>query len=442
MLQAQQSVNFSSFENEIFADLRNNNNNCINTIESNKKLILESSTFAKDFVQKLNHILLSDITDYTLVDKVLDHPYFSNILSEFRESDILIKACDNNNKQLVKWLLTKNIDLSIQDAYGRTALMYAAQHYTLLFAVETMIKTNGKFLHLTDNNKNTALFYACTNVNILEKMLKGPFDIHHINNDNENILLYNCKYDAFKAFSKVLKLKLEPNLVNSAGRTAAMYLAEHGRYFQLKDFVSKYHIDVNFKNKYGETLVSVLLKRYYSEYNDFSNNLYTESNYLKFKNYASTLVELVKLGCDFNVTIDDDGNTPLLFFLLAEEYVCANYILHNCKIDVSAKNNIGISAVSLVPFLNDSLFDNLDYMKKRNEKKISMKSLKSKLPSGVPVDQDVFVMKTQYKYRPSLRTPLVQQWFMEILYPNAGAVIRHKTQITNTNGSYIIPPLH
>ena len=124
MLQAQQSVNFSSFENEIFADLRNNNNNCINTIESNKKLILESSTFAKDFVQKLNHILLSDITDYTLVDKVLDHPYFSNILSEFRESDILIKACDNNNKQLVKWLLTKNIDLSIQDAYGRTALMY------------------------------------------------------------------------------------------------------------------------------------------------------------------------------------------------------------------------------------------------------------------------------------------------------------------------------
>jgi len=71
------------------------------------------------------------------------------------------------------------------------------------------------------------------------------------------------------------------------------------------------------------------------------------------------------------------------------------------------------------------------YMKNRNEKKISMKSLKSKLSSNVLVDQDVLIMKTQYRYKPSLRTPLVQQWFMEILYTNAGAVIKHRTQLTN-----------
>ena len=91
------------------------------------------------------------------------------------------------------------------------------------------------------------------------------------------------KRNLISLFSKIMKLKLEPNLVNSTVRTAAMYLVEHGRYFQLKDFVSKYHINVNFKNIYGETLVSVLLEKYYSEYNDFNINLFTEYNYLKLK---------------------------------------------------------------------------------------------------------------------------------------------------------------
>jgi len=441
MLQSPQSVNFFSLENEIINDLKNSSKNCINTIENNKKLILGNQTFAKDFVQKLNNALLSGLNDYPLIDKVLNHDYFTEVLSEFRESNILVRACDNNNKSLVKWLLTKDINLSIQDEYGRTALMYAAQHYSLLFAVESMIKSNGKFIHLADINGNTALFYGVTNINIIEKMLKAPFDFSHINNDNENILLYNCKKDAYKSFSKILKLNLDPNLVNNVGKTAAMYLVEHGRYFQLKELISKYHININFKNKFGETLVSVLIKKYHSDYNNFDENFYTESNYLKFKNYACTLVELVKLGCDFNIVIDEDGNTPILYFLLAEEYVCANYILHNCYIDITYKNNHGICACSLVPYLNEGLFDSLEYRKRRNRKKLSMKSLKQKLTTYYSSEENEkdYIIMSQNKYSPSARTPLVQQWFMEILYPTVGAVFVHRTQLTNINGSYVVP---
>jgi len=446
MLQSPQSETLALFESELLNELRNNSKNSVNTIENNQKIIREfyekDSTFTKNFVQKLNNTLLSTkIEDYSLVDKVLGHPSFTKVLSQFRESDILIRACDENNKDLVKWLLTKDINLGLQDQNGRTALMYAAQHYTLIFAVESMIKTKGKFIELTDNNGNTALFYAALNVNVFEKMVKAPFDFHHVNNDNENILLYNCKYDAYKAFSKVLKLNLDPNLVNSAGKTAAMYLVEHGRNFQLRDLVKKYHIDVNYQNKFGDSLVSVLIKKYYSCYTDVTDDFFTESNYLMFKNFASTLTELVELGCNFNVTIDEDGNTPLIYFLLTEEYVCANYILSKCRIDLSPKNKYGTSASLLSLYLNDNLFENLDYQKKRNEKKISMKSLKKLLM----VDGDTQVYDKlevenvkNNRYRPNVRTSLVQQWFMEVLYPNAGAVIKRRTQLTNANnGSYI-----
>jgi len=451
MLQSEQNSYLSNIQNEIFSDIQSNSKSCINTIENNKKLLLEylngDSSAIKSFVQQLNLVLLNGgLENYTVVDKVLSHDCFKNVLSAFRESDILIQACKKNDTNLVKWLLSKNIDFSLQDEHGRTALMYAAQHYVLLYAVEKMIKGNEKFIHLTDHDGNTALFYGSTNKNILEKMLKANFDIHHVNNNNENILLYNCKMDAFKALSVLLKLKLNANLVNNEGKTAAMYLVENNRYFQLKEFISKTNYDVNFKTKQGETLVSAYLKKYYKDYSQNEGNFFTEGNYLAFKNRASTFVELIKLGCDFNVTIDEEDNTPIIFFLLIQDYVSANYLLSKFSpVDLSHKNKKGINASLLTMYLNEGNFENLDYNKKRNEKSISMKSLILLLTTNPTYvsnleNSDYVVMEAQTTYKPNERTFLVQQWFLEILYPNAGASLKHRTQLTNSaNGSYIFP---
>jgi len=236
-------MNQEELELKILNYIKDNNEECINCINNNKKIIQEyyneydNSLAVKKFVDKLKDVIMN-LTKFKLMDKVLSHPAFKDIYKEFKESDILIRACQNaNNKKLVEWLLTKNIDLYVQDIEGKTALMHAAEHYQMLFAVEKLIEGSDDHIHITDNNGNTALFYG--NRDVLIRMLKAKFDLNHINNDNENIFLYCCKADKFKLFDLLLNLDINFNLVNNVGKTGAMYLVEHNRFLQLRDLIAK-----------------------------------------------------------------------------------------------------------------------------------------------------------------------------------------------------------
>jgi len=445
------------FEAEFLNLLMNDDLKCIQVIENNSKLIDEhynatDSLKATIFVAKLNSVVL-ELSNYKLLEKVLYHPLFAGILAEFRQSDIMIKACQNNKyKKLVEWLLNQEINPDLQDEFGRTALMYAAQHYPLTFAVEKFLKYKNKkndFVNYVDNDGNTALFHGLQNKDVFIKMLKtNLFDVRHVNNNNENLLLYCCRIDKYQSVEKLIDLGLDATLVNNVGKNAAMYLVENKRFHQLEKLVDKTKLNVNYMNKFGETLVSVYLKSYYKGITDCILPFFNESNYLGYKNYASTLMALIKMGCDFNVIIDEDGNTPIIFLLLIEDYVSANYLLKNSKIniDLSHKNKDGISASLLASFLNSRVFDDLDYQKSRNKGKISMSSLTKLIHENRTFDPsfgtDVYymAMPAQTRYKKSNYSIIVQQWYLEVLYPNCGAVIKHSNhQITNSNGSYVIP---
>ena len=146
-----------------------------------------------------------------------------------------------------------------------------------------------------------------------------------------------------------------------------------------------------------------------------------------YKNAAFTLQELVKAGCNFNDIIDEDGNTPIIFFLLTEDYVSANYILSNCdNIDVSVQNKFDISASLLSEFINKNVFDQLQYHKKRNKNRFSYDSLINLIRNNKTFDSSYLngnniSMNKQYRYSPSSNTTVIQQWFLEFLYPNIGA---------------------
>lgn len=416
-------------ELEILNYLKNNDNKCINCINDNKNFIQEyynindNSLAVKNFVNKLNDVIMN-LTKFKLVDKVLNHPAFKDINEEFTKSNILIQACENaKNKKLVEWLLTKNIDPYVQDSYGKTALMHASEHYQLLFAVDKLIKDSSDFINITDNNGNTALFYG--NRDALSKMLKANFDLNHINHDNENIFLYICKADKYRSFDLILDLDINFNLANNVGKTGAMYLVQHNRFLQLNQLITKKNIDVNYKNKFGETLVTTFIKSYYNNYSNYIGNFVVEGNYLLYKNAAFTLRELVKAGCDFNVIIDEDGNTPIIFFLLTEDYAIANYILRKCDIDVSIKNRFDISASLLSEFINKTVFDRLQYNKSKSSNVFSYSTLKSLITSNKTFDSSFrnnnnVSMNKQYRYFPSTNIQVIQQWLLEFLYPNIG----------------------
>jgi len=109
-----------------------------------------------------------------------------------------------------------------------------------------------------------------------------------------------------------------------------MYLVKHGQSKALK-LLTKYNFDVNFRNKKGETLVSILINQFYNIYqNGDLNSLYK---------YGETLMTLIDIGCDFNAPIDEDGNTPIMFFMMMNDYYSTFYILDYYKLlNLSIKN--------------------------------------------------------------------------------------------------------
>jgi len=373
---------FSDFKDQLIINISKENKNCLDLIDKNKKYVEEYFSdnylnIVKGFVDDLYLLILNE-KKFKIIEKLLRHPLMKVVLREFEKSTVLIRVCeDGDNKKAIEWLLTMNIDINLQDDEGRTALMNAVQHWDLESIIDTFLRK--KVQDLADKEGNTALFYACNNTPILKKLVKSNlFDCNHINNDHENALFYCVKRNKLNAISYLIeKTHIDCNLVNNNGKTVAMLLAENTRFNELKSMIeSRDDIDINYKNKFDETIVSAFIKSYYSHIEQLmSKDLNSEFNYLKTKNYGNTFKTLIELGCDFNCMVDGDGNTPALFYLMIKDYVSLYYLLENCKnLDLSIKNKYGINASYLSLFIKENDFDELCY----NRDEINQHSIKSK----------------------------------------------------------------
>jgi len=351
-------MNFGNFEKQFLWELKNNNNHCLKTLENNEKLILdklkdcEKPIILKEFVNKLNNDILN-VINFDLYEKVLNHRLFIDVLNEFKNSDVLIRACKNENIEAANWISTMNVSGYVQDEYGRTALMYAVKSPKLDSVVDNILASGNSGLHLTDCNNETVLFHAVTNDSSLKKLLSlsdtSKLDFNHKNNNGETVLIYCCKYDIFKPINKLIsKNVVDLTLRDNDDRNAIMYLVDNARYFQLIFLnKNKYRFDCNFRNKFNETLVTHLIQQF--------RNIYTSNTRdkilikrVKLICLAHSLMALVDLGCDFNIAIDDDGNTPLMFFLMMGDYYSVYYLLKNNKnLNLSLKNRYGQSATTL-----------------------------------------------------------------------------------------------
>jgi len=363
-------MDFISFKKQLLLDIENENKKCISFIDENKKLISEylnnenNVNPIKEFIDELYPIILKT-KKFTVIESVLKHPLFVKVLFEFRKSNVLIKACqDKLNKKALEWLLTMNISPFVQDEREKTALMYAVQNKNLEFVVEALLKEKEDFIHMTDCDGNTALFYSGDNISATKKLLALNMDYNTINKDNDSVLMYWSKNSNLSSFDLLLnKSDINVNISNNVGKNLAMLLVENAQYKEFKTLVDKKSIDINYKNKFDETVLSVFLKKYYQKWSDDTNSSMNNkySMYLIFKKYSKTIKTLIDMGCDFNEVIDGDGNTPIIFFLLIHDYYPVYYLLKNCSsIDLSIKNKYGINASFLYLDNHKDIKDNLD----------------------------------------------------------------------------------
>lgn len=385
-------MEYSEFKNFLLNGINKKDKSSVKLINNNKVLIQSyfnenNLNYVADFIDSLYSPILNEKKKFKVIEDILKNPSMSFVLAEFRKSNILIKICDEgSNKKAIEWLLSMNMDLCVQDENGRTALMCAVHHWNLESIVDKFLEAKGKHLDLADNDGNTALFHACQSTIMFKKLINSNlFDYNHINNDHENILLYGAKYDALRSFDTLMNLpNIDINIVNNVGKNLATILVENARYAELKILYQKKHFNVNYKNKFGETLVSIFFRKYQQQIEEVFGKIYeTEFNYYKVKNFAQTLKTLIDIGCDFNSPIDGDGNTPVMILMIMEDYVSLKYVLDNCSyLDLSIKNKYGVDATYLSLFIKKSVFDSVDYNKLKGANSISYKSLKHALMNG------------------------------------------------------------
>jgi len=450
---------FETFSTLLLDQLKGKSKEALITIDKNNKLVEQclgntDSDDMKKFINDLNNVIVEGkVKSYDIFKKALQHPSFSHVLTSFRNSDVLIRACKALNKDAVKWLLTMDINYDVQDEYGATAFMEAAYRPSMDFLLKKLIKENVD-VNKVDYNGNNALFYATKSLEIFKKLYKTGIDVNRVNNEGESLLTYCCKMDRVRTLEFIRKeLSLDPNHMNCVGKTACMHLVENAQNVILKSFIKEYNIDPNFKNKFGDTLVSIFIKSYYQHcignLKDGSK-LLTRHGHNMTQRYAETLQTLIECHCDFNVPVDDDGNTPMMVLLMMKDYVSCQYLLskYSDGIDLSKENYHGINASYLSLFITNEVFDELyssDYVYKDKFSSCDLKNLfmnnksfdKKYLENGDITVVDT--MKVTNNYPTKLEyNKIVQLWLMESLFPNAVKVnllVPYSNEDPNSFGS-------
>jgi len=344
-------MHYFDFEKKLVSEILKDKKKCIDTINDNKDLVIqylrdtEKPAHITDLVNKFNDMIIEKLKNYKLIEKVLKHELFVKVLEEFRESDVLIKAMKSLKLDAIKWLLTMDMNYFAQDEKGMTALLVACKSTTLLFALKEILKKNEDIVYIADYDGNTALFYA-KDKDVFSLLCETKIDFNHVNNEGDTLLINCCRKVTCPLFQEILSRTPEDkiNYVNKKGRSALMYLVELGNYRQLELLCKDYKPDINYRNMNNETAVTILMNKFKKMY-----SINTINSFFHIEDYAYTMNTLVRSGADFNIAIDKEGNTPIMYFIMVGDYFATTYLLEKYrKLDLSIKNVYGISASYLL----------------------------------------------------------------------------------------------
>ncbi|ORX82168.1 ankyrin [Anaeromyces robustus] len=408
-------MDYNTFVTEFLLALKNNDKVAPSLLDNNKKIIQENLgentkiEIMDNFINLLINIIIKieKKKKFSVIEKALKHNTMTTVYRYFQNSHVMIKAVEAENETALKCLMSMKVSPYVQDENGMNVLMYILRSEQC-YSYAKSFASDKKCLNQEDNNGRTALFYTYDNAPGLWKLLDYGIDINHKDHDGGNVLIYCCKTN--KKFKYFLKEKVDVNAIDNNGKTAAMYLAINGYY---SDEVIQGHLalyktlsnkeystfqkllkagcNFNYINEKGESTLSLLLKY-----------MYKSTNPKIFDSYIRTLISLIFTDCDFNIPIDEDKNTALMVFLLANDMESFNFVLKHYSdyenlmnrkvLDLNKKNKNGESVTSLFMKSKNNNFScdiidyptfNIDYTDINNRNNILMFSAVSK-PTLIP----------------------------------------------------------
>jgi len=356
-------MDYDNFVTEFLLALKNNDKRALTLLEENKNIIGENlgenanlETIDNFINFLINNIVQNKNNNFDIIKKVLKHDTMTTVYKYFINSNAMIKAVQAENKNALKWLQSMKVSPYVQDENGMNVLMHAIQNMQWDSYIKPFI-SDKKCTSQEDNNGRTALFYSLNNITGLWKLVESGIDINHKDHFGNTILLYCCKTNKLNHIKYFIKQKVNVNAIDNEERTVAMYLAMNGYYTDAKvsgttaslfatiksekystfQNLQKAGCNFNYINSKGESVLSLLLK-----------HMYESNNPKKFNSYICTLLSLMFVDCDFNIPIDEDKNTALMIFILANDWDTFDFLMkHRKDLDLTKENKNGESATSL-----------------------------------------------------------------------------------------------
>jgi len=363
-------MDFGTFVTEFLLELKNNNKHALTLLNENGEMLKEylndevNTKVLDSFVNDLSTLIVqTEEGKFKLIEKALKHKYLTSVYHHFKESRVMIKAVQSENKNALKWLKSMNVSLYVQDDDGMNVLMHMVKNNKFNSSIKSF--TDEITSKQVDKYGRTAIFYAINNSLALWELFESKHvDINHRDNDGNTILIYCCKKENLTPIRGLIKNKVDVNAVDNQGRTAAMYLAQNGNYSLIElqnnkstesralysmitgkhsvfEILRSGKCDINYVNERKESALSLLFKQMYG----IAVKTRNEEKYYKC---IAVLLSMLLIGCDFNIPVDEDENTALMVILLANDIDTFDFVMKYAdKLDFSKKNKNGENVTSL-----------------------------------------------------------------------------------------------
>ncbi|XP_063912691.1 ankyrin-3-like [Zophobas morio] len=269
--------------------------------------------------------------DQEIVEMALEHNASVNISNEGL-SNALHYASRSwwNNRDIIKLLIKKGIEVNAQNENGTTSLQLACGNGDL--EITKMLLEFGACINIVDKQNHTALNYASKlstdNRSIIKLLIKKGINVSAESKNGTTALQFTCLNGVYENTKMLLDFGASVNIVDKSNNNNLLHFATASRRTTrgIIRLLIKKGIDINAKNKNGMTALQLACER----------GVYANAKLL--------------LDCGASINILDKGNNNALHFASSSKYDTTDIVnlLITRGIDVNIQNKSGATALHLV----------------------------------------------------------------------------------------------
>ena len=252
---------------------------------------------------------------------------------------------------IVRTLCDHGADIELRDSWQDTAFSEACQEGNLSIAIELMKRGANQNVRDKEGDTPLIGALRNGQQKVAQYLIDvAKHDVTLANNDGATALLYSLRRGYRSLTKKLLQRGANPKNVTKSGNTALHFLAQGNCEEKDIDELLKLGIPINCQNKRGRTPLHYSLNREYHSYHYFlakGASLEIRDNDgngpLHFLGADGRVASLIKKGLDVNEK-NKFGQTPLMFNLKRGiTWTMLDFLKNGAKVD--AKDNDGQSAL-------------------------------------------------------------------------------------------------